>query len=605
MIRLIVFLAVLLGLAFGFSWLADHPGDVVLTWLNREVRFSTTMLAVGLLAFVAVILVVSAIVRAILRTPGFLGSFFERRRREKGWRALSHGMIAVGAGDPSASARAATEARRILGNEPLALLLEAQSAQLSGNRQAARDTFERMVQDPQTRLLGLRGLFVEAKREGDIDAARHFAGEANRIAPWLGWSGNAVIEAQTRGGDWDGALATLERNARNKVTDRAATKRQRAVLLTARAQELELGNPDSARNLAMEAHGLAPDLVPAAVLSGRLLARAGDIKRAARVLEATWKVTPHPEIAEAYAYVRPGDSAADRLARVKELVRVRAHHPECNLALTRAEMDLRNFTGARAALKPLLAGQPTQRTCLLMAEIEDGEHGATGRVREWLGRAVRAPRDATWVADGVISDHWEPISPVSGQLDAFEWKVPPEELSAPGKMFAVKDFGAEDTTAKSDAAEVLPPSRVAEEAVVEAAVVAEPLAIGVGAATPSANGEINGAGRTEPVAAAPPGPLPQAPAGGAVNEAMQPASNALVPPNAPTAPPPSIVADRSGDSRTSDKVVPMAKSGESRVVGAPPSVMTSYIIGKAPDDPGPDGGSPEADDPNRRFRLFS
>jgi len=37
---------------------------------------------------------------------------------------------------------------------------------------------------------------------------------------------------------------------------------------------------------------------------------------------------------------------------------------------------------------------------------------------------VRAPRDPVWVADGITADEWEPISPLTGALDAFEWRVP-------------------------------------------------------------------------------------------------------------------------------------------------------------------------------------
>lgn len=64
--------------------------------------------------------------------------------------------------------------------------------------------------------------------------------------------------------------------------------------------------------------------------------------------------------------------------------------------------------------------------CLLMAEIEEGQSGDQGKAREWLARAVTAPADPTWTADGVTSDDWAPASPVTGRLDAFEWKVPVE-----------------------------------------------------------------------------------------------------------------------------------------------------------------------------------
>ena len=71
------------------------------------------------------------------------------------------------------------------------------------------------------------------------------------------------------------------------------------------------------------------------------------------------------------------------------------------------------------------------RVCLLMSDLEQAEHGATGRGREWLARATRAPRDPAWIADGVVSDQWAPISPVTGRLDAFVWQAPPDVLVAP------------------------------------------------------------------------------------------------------------------------------------------------------------------------------
>ena len=64
---------------------------------------------------------------------------------------------------------------------------------------------------------------------------------------------------------------------------------------------------------------------------------------------------------------------------------------------------------------------------MLMAELEQLE-GDEGRAREWMGRALNAARDPAWTADGFVSDRWLPVSPVTGRLDAFQWKVPVAEL---------------------------------------------------------------------------------------------------------------------------------------------------------------------------------
>ena len=100
------------------------------------------------------------------------------------------------------------------------------------------------------------------------------------------------------------------------------------------------------------------------------------------------------------------------------------------MVLARAAIDAQDFDVARTALAPLL-GEPTQRVCLLMAELEASEHGDVGKAREWTARAVRAQRDPAWVADGVVSERWLPVSPLTGKLDAFEWKLPPGLASTP------------------------------------------------------------------------------------------------------------------------------------------------------------------------------
>jgi HemY protein len=90
--------------------------------------------------------------------------------------------------------------------------------------------------------------------------------------------------------------------------------------------------------------------------------------------------------------------------------------------VARAALDAQEFSAARTALAPYTAA-PRKRVAALMAELEMAQ-GDEGRAREWMARALNARRDPAWTADAFVSDHWLPISPVSGRLDAFEWKDP-------------------------------------------------------------------------------------------------------------------------------------------------------------------------------------
>jgi len=432
MVRLLLFLVLLALAAYGLVWLAENPGDVALTFHGVEYDVSL-MVAIAIVVGLAIVIALAwGVIRFVFRLPSLMSLAAKARRREKGYAALSGGMAAVGSGDARAATRLAAEARKHLGDAPLTKLLRAQAAQLSGDRAGAAAAFRDMLDHPQTHALGLRGLHIEARRAGDHHAALEYARRAHKHAA-LPWAAQAVLDDRAEHGDWAGALAVVESNAAAKLIDKPTATRWRAALKTAMAEQAAERDPKSALALAQEALALAPGLVPAAALAGRLLAANGDLRRAGKVLEGAWRRVAHPDLAAAYLRLRRGDSAADRFARAKTLARLAPDEPESRLTLGRAALEAREFAAARAAIGPLIAAdatrRPTARTCLLMADIETAD-GADGAAREWLARAARAPRDKAWIADGIISDRWAPASP-SGALDAFVWRAPQERLSSP------------------------------------------------------------------------------------------------------------------------------------------------------------------------------
>jgi HemY protein len=452
-IRIVFFLLLVTALALGAMWVVERPGEIVLTWQGWRIATSVTVALVALMVLLVATIAVWSVFRFFVMAPGNLSGFLAERRHAKGWRALSRGMIAAGAGNLQLARSSANEAQRILGSEPLAMLLAAQAAQLDGDAPRAEAEFRAMLVQPETRLLGLRGLYLEARRRDDYPAARGAAEEASKSDASILWASEALLEFQSIRGEWDEALNTVEREAKAGTIDKPTAKRRRAVLLTAQGLTIEHGDNEKALVLAREAAKLAPSLAPAAALAGRLEARAGSLKRAQRVIEKAWAAAPHPELAESYGELRLQDSAKERLARIKALARKNAEHPEAAIAIARAAIDAQEFSSAREALQPF-AAKPTQAMCLMMAEIESLEHGDHGKAREWTSRAVRAQRDLAWVADGYTSERWLAASPLTGRLDAFEWKEPPVAPAGPILEHVVEQGFAKPTPAPT----IVPPS---------------------------------------------------------------------------------------------------------------------------------------------------
>nr|WP_269152395.1 heme biosynthesis HemY N-terminal domain-containing protein [Xanthobacter oligotrophicus] len=573
----------LVAITFGVSWLADRPGEVTVVW--EGVAYGTTVpVALAVIAVVAgLILILWRILSLLVRSPKIIAAFSRRRRREKGWNAVTRGLLAVGIGDNAAVRQARHDAARLLPHEPLTHLLTAQAAQLDGKHEVAVAAFRAMVDKPETRLLGLRGLHMEARKAGDKAAAYAIAEEAASAAPTLGWAADAVIEARCAAGDYAGARGVLERQMALKGIDKAQYRRRKAVLLAAEAIALEHSDPLVAREKAVEAVRLAPTLVPAAACAGRLLGAAGELRKAAKVVETAFATNPHPELADVEAYLRPGDAAQDRLKRIRTLVNRAPSHRESAIALSRAAIDAQEFRQARLVLEPLLA-EPSQRVCLLMAELEAAEHADIGKAREWTARAVRAHRDPAWIADGVVSDAWAAVSPVSGKLDAFVWEVPPGVSATP-----ILEHEAERVKAAIAAVRASEEAKALETKASEAKAQEAALAAAVAEASARSGAQVDifvPAPPPEPVAekaqeptevAAPPAPSTPAP--------TKPAPAPVSPEPTPApAPAPATAANGKGK-----------PSRPAPIVALPP----------LPDDPGPDGETPdEPETPGKKRRLM-
>src|SRR6202790_5675927 len=556
MYRIILFLVLTALAGAGAAWVADQTGDVMLSWGGLKVATTLPVFALALGVTIVAAMLAWAILRALWRLPEKVRRSRRERRHARGRHAITHGLLAIGHGDATAARAHADIARRHAANDPLALLLHAQSAQLDGDREGAKEAFRSMAERGDTRLLGLRGLFIEAQRADDPVSAVMIAEEALKLAPSSTWASHAVLGFRCAKGDWSGALAILDNTLASGLIDKPAYKRQRGVLLTARALELETVDRDLSRESVTEAVKLAPTLVPAAVLASKYESEAHQVRRSMRIVEAAWLAQPHPDLADAYAHVKLGDSARQRLVRVETLAAKAPGHIESALAVARAAIDATEFARAREALAPFIA-VPTQRVAMLMAEIERTEHGDSGRARAWTLRAVRALHDPAWTADGYVSDRWRPVSPVTGRLDAFQWQTPLAALAS-DKTVTVESTAFND--AISAPRRIEPPREPPAEAPPPAAQDNSPV-LDAGAEPPPRRPPL-----VAPAARSPPPPQP------------------VPPPVAPSPPPPAT----ESPAVTAAPLFRARQDIPGGLRSVPPSILPVIPIVRAPDDPGID-----------------
>jgi len=424
LIRLASWIAFSLAVTALIAWLISLPGTMTIAVGGYVAQPRLGVAGLVVILLVIIIIALWAVVSRILSTPRHLARRGRERRKERGIAALSDAVVALHAGEAELARDLAREARQLLASNSAAQLVEARAHLALGDMAAAREHYRALIGNSSTAMAALSGLYEQARTQGRHGAALTFAQKAVALRPNASWATNAVFDDLIRREDWAAAITmTAATNAVGRDA-KAQRKRRLAVLETALARQLEPTKPLDARDHALLALKQLPDFVPAALIAARVEINQGENRRAQSLLRKVWRTTHHPDIAALYTNSQPGASAVDRLRKVRDLV----DSPPADLAsaivLARGAVDAYEWPTARNALASFASAEPTQAVALLMAEIEEGQDGDQGKAREWLGRAVRAPRDPTWTADGVTLAEWEPVSPVSGRLDAFEWRVP-------------------------------------------------------------------------------------------------------------------------------------------------------------------------------------
>lgn len=427
MIRLVWLFILAAGLAAGAAILSGQQGDVAIRLGSTTYTMPPAVAAALCVLTVALLVWIWRLIGLIFDWPGAMSRARRERRRRARYLSLARGMVAVAAGDAREAKRHAAKAKsksrgKGEADEPLlAQLLNAQTAQLDGDEAAAARAYADMLGAEETEFLGLRGLFVQATRRGDKEAARRYAARAFQLRPQTPWVAAAAFDLEAAAGDWAAAERALAGQAKAKLLEPAIVTRRRAVLAAAAARDrLAAGRPEQALKLAGSALKVSPGLMEAALSAAAVWRAEGRLKRAAKVLETAWAAEPHPALAAAYAGLAP----------VERLIALRPEHPESRL-LSAARSAIRgDHRAIETILEPLLGDVPSARAARLMADAA-AARGDAMAARMWADQALAAPRDGVWrcTACGHENPNWGPVCDHCGAFDTQVWNDPPHPAS--------------------------------------------------------------------------------------------------------------------------------------------------------------------------------
>ena len=485
LVKILLFVAAIAGLTYGADYLMESEGGVMITVAGVEYTLGPLQAVIALILLVVLVWLALKLFGLLVAVLKFLNGdetalsrYFDRNREKRGYQALSEGLMALASGEGRTAMDKARKAERFLNKPELTNLLTAQAAELSGDKRKATEVYKRLLEDDSTQFVGVRGLMRQQLDEGKTETALKLAETAFALNPRHEETQDVLLKLQAESGDWTGARSTLNAKLRAGNLPRDVHRRRDAVLALSEAKDiLDESKPIEAREAAIEANRLSPDLVPAAVMAARGYLDQDKKRYATRVLKKAWEAHPHPDLAAAFAQIEPNEEPQARIKRFRNLTKNTSSHPEAKMVMAELQIAAEDFPEARRALGDLFESQPTARSLTILAAIERGEGASDAVVKGWLAKALTAPRGAQWVCDKCHNIHaeWTPVCDNCQSFDTLTWTAPPEaEISSPTGVEmlplivgALEDQSEEDEVEEAIEAEVVeePETSKDEEAV--------------------------------------------------------------------------------------------------------------------------------------------
>ena len=332
----LVTLFLLIGLAAGAaSWLMAQPGSLAMEWLGWQVEMRSSLAVTLVAAFALALVFFDRLQRALRAMPSWLGGRWRQRRDDAGYRALTLGLMAVSAGEPTEARKQAARAHRLLDAPQLTGLLSAQAAHLAGNRAAARRYFTALADDRDAAFLGQIGLMRLALDTKDLPAALDAANKALEVKPQSALAAAQLWQLHAGQQQWAAALDAIaivikdRKKQSGNVPD--LLLRQRTALFYLDGMSMLQTGTDSAAAIRRFEAALRddPTFLPAVFALGDSYLALPNRRKAIKLMEKSFTLVPHAEIADRLQKLWD-DNDGKNLARLIQLI------PQNPLALQHA-----------------------------------------------------------------------------------------------------------------------------------------------------------------------------------------------------------------------------------------------------------------------------
>ena len=408
----IVFLIVLSNQKIDFFW-----KGIIFTG-------NTSTLLIGLVILIFIALIFQRIYLYIKQSPKRIKDSLKIKNYNKSFNAIVKAMAALYNNDDKELNFQSNILEKLLKNNPISIILRAEAAKKSKKFDIAENHYNTMLLNPDTKILGLRGLLEQNLKKQDYHHALIYAEEIYNINPRLDWIYKTIIQIIVRTKNWH-KLIEISKNAFNK---RIIPKTDYFKSISIAKYEIALIKESTSSiessQLLKDANSDRPNFPPIVKKLANLLIQNNQLSKAKNLIFKCWSIEPHPMLFEELIEISKRENSSI-VSATSKLIKNNATSYDSIIVLVKANIIENNWIRSKELIKPVLTARPNKTICQLMYEIEIGITGNAQKANSWKNRAALGDIEKTWVCknSATIQEEWSSVSE-GGFFDSLEWTWP-------------------------------------------------------------------------------------------------------------------------------------------------------------------------------------
>ncbi len=408
MIKIIWNAFLLAIIALSAAWLSNNAGRIEINWIGYRVETSVAVVLSLVVICYAVFYVflakpcllirqkISFWLNADKRANKIAKSKIEKETQKQA--LLSKGLIALISGDLNQAEKSLKQVKKEFEEDDYqALLFSAQFAEEKNDIGSALHLYTKLSKKKETRLCAMRANVRLYTLSGNFAKALELCTLLLEEKNPPSWVLSQAFELQVKQGKTKDALVTLQRALKQNLFDKLTAKRLKASVLLEEAEQTL--DEKEKENLIRQAYQTDETFVRAGVQMAGLYIGLKEEKKAKRLLQKLWKLSPSWDVYALYLSLMQEKPPIEIVREVEEMTKENTQTPLNHLVFADASLKAKLWGQAKSAVDKYLDLRPQSRRALIIAIKIAEYHQETDKAEEYRLRASKAPVEWAYFCD--------------------------------------------------------------------------------------------------------------------------------------------------------------------------------------------------------------